>query len=104
MGSDGFCCDMMERNVSREISDVPSQRLILYSARFDEYMLLNSPDSISGICIEYCPWCGQKLPASKRERWFDELDELGIEYSLFDTEQVPEAYLNDEWWKLESRK
>jgi hypothetical protein len=31
-------------------------------------------------------------------RWFAELDALGIEFSLFDTEQVPPEYLTDAWW------
>ncbi len=32
-------------------------------------------------------------------RWFEELDALGIEFSLLDTEQVPPEYLSDDWWK-----
>ncbi len=97
MGFDTFCCDMMARNVSCEGNDVFGNKTIFYSKRFDEYMLPCSESS--GICIEYCPWCGRKLPESKRERWFEELDQLGIDFSLLDTEQVPEAYLSDQWWR-----
>ena len=89
-----FCCQMMHQSVS-------DHKIISYSKRFDEYMIPISQDS--GICLSFCPWCGTKLPESKRELWFEELDRLGIEFSLFDTEQVPSPYLSDEWWKNNTR-
>ncbi len=90
-----FCCDMMARNVC---TDDQEKRLVFYSKRFDEYMLPETDGSGSGILLNYCPWCGNKLPESKRMRWFDELDALGIEFSLLETEQVPPEYLTDAWW------
>ncbi|MBQ7379637.1 MAG: hypothetical protein IJW70_12040 [Clostridia bacterium] len=90
-----FCCDMMESNVY--CADDQEKKPIFYSRRFDEYML---PDTdSSGILLRFCPWCGKKLPDSKRMRWFEELDALGIEISLLETEQVPPEYLSDAWWK-----
>ena len=103
MGFDMYCCEMMKHNVSCECKECVGDKTIFYSKRFDEYMIPVSEDGLSGICIAYCPWCGQKLPESKRERWFEELDEMGIEFSLFDTEQVPEPYLSDEWWKYPNK-
>jgi hypothetical protein len=99
---DTYCCEMMKRNVFCECNENAGDKTIFYSKRFDEYMIPVSEDGLSGICIAYCPWCGQKLPESKRERWFEELDEIGIEFSLFDTEQVPPSYLSDDWWKHKS--
>ena len=99
MGFDMYCCDMMKRNIFREPREDAGDKTIYYSKRFDEYMIPLSDNGISGICIAYCPWCGQKLPESKRERWFEELDGMGIDYSLLDTEQVPPAYLDDTWWR-----
>ena len=99
MGSDLFCCDMMERNISSEQDGFLEDKTIFYSKRFDEYMIPVSEDGLSGICIAYCPWCGKKLPESKRERWFEELEAMGIEFSLFDTEQVPPDYLDNTWWR-----
>ena len=99
VGSDMYCCDMMKHNIFCELSEDVGDKTIFYSKRFDEYMIPLSEDRISGICIAYCPWCGQKLPESKRGRWFEELDEMGIEFSLFDTEQVPPDYLDDTWWR-----
>ena len=74
----------------------------ILTGRYNQLSTLRKKDGISGVCIAYCPWCGQKLPASKRERWFEELDGMGIDYSLFDTERVPEPYLSDAWWKQSS--
>ena len=99
---DTYCCEMMKRNVFCECNENAGDKTIFYSKRFDEYMIPVSEDGLSGICIAYCPWCGQKLPESTRERWFEELDEIGIEFSLFDTEQVPPSYLSDDWWKHKS--
>ncbi len=102
MDFDTYCCEMMKRNVFCECNENAGDKTIFYSKRFDEYMIPVSEDGLSGICIAYCPWCGQKLPESKRERWFEELDEMEIEFSLFDTEQVPPSYLSDDWWKHKS--
>ena len=92
-----FCCDMMARNVY--CADDKEKKLIFYSKRFDEYMIPEAHGTDSGILLCFCPWCGNKLPESKRMRWFEELDALDIEFSLFDTEQVPPEYLSDAWWK-----
>ena len=89
-----LCCDMMAQNVY--FADSTEKKRVYYSGRFDEYMLPCSDGS--GILISHCPWCGKKLPDSKRQRWFEELDALGIEFSLLDTEQVPPQYLSDAWW------
>ena len=102
MDSDLFCCEMMARNATCETGALPADKTVFYSKRFDEYMIPHK-DGISGICIAYCPWCGKKLSASKRERWFEELDGMGIDYSLLDTEQVPPAYLDDTWWRRSNK-
>ena len=96
---DTYCCEMMKRNVFCECNENAGDKTIFYSKRFDEYMIPVSEDGLSGICIAYCPWCGKKLPESKRERWFEELEAMGIEFSLLDTEQVPPDYLDDSWWR-----
>ena len=95
-----FCCDMMSRNVfCADNKELKESKTIFYSKRFDEYLIPVSEDGVSGICMTFCPWCGKKLPESKRKRWFDELDQMGIEFSLFDTTQVPLPYLSDAWWQ-----
>jgi hypothetical protein len=29
--------------------------------------------------IEYCPWCGARLPSSLRDEYFERLEQLGLE-------------------------
>ena len=100
---DTYCCEMMKRNGFCECNENAGDKTIFYSKRFDEYMIPVSEDGLSGICIAYCPWCGKTLPESKRERWFEELEAMGIEFSLLDTEQVPPSYLSDAWWKYPNK-
>ncbi|MCC9602070.1 hypothetical protein LOC67_16020 [Stieleria sp. JC731] len=71
--------------------------LVAYIATFDEYVLPVRDGGPSYIAIKHCPWCGVRVPESKRSRWFDELRELGIKYPI--GADLPEAYTSDAWWK-----
>jgi hypothetical protein len=50
----------------------------------------------SSILIKHCPWCGQTLPDSKRDKWFEEVEKLGIDPW---TEDVPDKYNTDVWFR-----
>lgn len=89
----GFCCSDMETNVSKS-------NLVYYNQVFDEYGLNVIEDNASYILTEYCPWCGERLPLSKRDLWFDELEKLGFENPLFES-NIPEKYKSDAWYKDE---
>lgn len=65
-----------------------------YDPRFDEYTMASGDQRQA---LFYCPFCGGRLPQSKRDRWFDELEALGIT-DPWDGE-VPAAYRSDAWWK-----
>jgi len=71
--------------------------LIYYDERFDEYGLIIHDGGTSYLKIGFCPWCGKKLPVSKRDRWFSELDRLGYD-SPFE-QQIPEQFKTSEWRK-----
>lgn len=64
---------------------------VRYDARFDEYWV-----EAGGArqCLFYCPWCGERLPPSQRERWFEELEALGLD-PLADP--IPDAWLDGTW-------
>jgi len=47
--------------------------LVEYLPKFDEYGIIVHDGGSSIIGIEFCPWCGKKLPPSKRDEWFAEL-------------------------------
>ena len=50
-----------------------------YDARFDEYRVQAGS---ARQLLFYCPWCGEKLPPSQREHWFDELEARGIDPNI----------------------
>lgn len=86
-----FCCENMNNNIN-------DNQMIYYSEVFDEYGINVLEDNCSYILIDFCPWCGKKLPMSKRDRWFAELEEKGFENPLFE-ENIPDNYKTREWWK-----
>lgn len=50
---------------------------ILYDDKFEEYGIpvVDGPtntDHTSYITLNFCPWCGTKLPESKRDAYFNE--------------------------------
>ena len=67
-----------------------------YSEIFDEYGINVLEDNCSSILICFCPWCGKKLPLSKRDKWFKELEEKGFENPLF-ADNIPESYKSGSW-------
>ena len=73
-----------------------SDATVIYNEVFDEYGLLIHDGGNSKILIGFCPWCGKKLPESKRDCWFDELEAIGIE-SPFEQE-IPKKYQTRAWW------
>ncbi len=93
------CCEKMKYFLSNgsKNGQFSSDDIIYYCPEFDEYGIVVHDSGKSYIKIEYCPWCGQKLPDSKRNLWFDELEKLGIENPL--EEDIPEKFKSSEWWE-----
>ena len=87
--SPSYCCTDMAQAVQ-------DASLIHYSEVFDEYGIIFQEDNVSILQIHYCPWCGHKLPDSKREQWFDELESLGYDSPL-SQEHIPERYKSAAW-------
>lgn len=86
-----YCCDDMKENIEKN-------KLLIYSDVFDEFGIRFHEDMLSYLVIRYCPWCGKILPCSKRDLWFDELEELGYDAPLID-DSIPKKYKSSEWWK-----
>ena len=72
--------------------------LAVYVPKFDEYGLIIHDGGTSKINIAFCPWCGTKLPSSKRDRWFEELEKLGFTEPF--EQDIPEKYLSDAWFRF----
>jgi hypothetical protein len=45
---------------------------IIFNEKFREYGIPVLDGGTSYITLDFCPWCGTKLPESKRDAYFDE--------------------------------
>ncbi|MGH7134402.1 MAG: DUF6980 family protein [Pirellulales bacterium] len=84
------CCDAMAAHLADE--DVP----IEYTPRLREYGLRILDGGSARQLIEFCPWCGQRLPESLRNEWVERLEVLGLEPN---DPRVPEEMKTDAWWR-----
>jgi hypothetical protein len=65
------CCERMEERLKLDCSQPEDvfecpDSLVYYADRSNEYGLIVHDGGTSYVVIEYCPWCGAKLPESKR--------------------------------------
>ncbi|MGW5481912.1 DUF6980 family protein [Streptomyces sp. NPDC004008] len=93
------CCAAMTDRVNRECERhddafASPDALILFTARFREYGLVVHDGGTSSIGIDFCPWCGQRLPESQRDRWFEELESRGIDPW---NDEIPAEFQDDRW-------
>lgn len=112
------CCERMDKAVSYVCEMHPNwqdcpDNLITYDGQWDQYGLIihnwGIPDldddtdepvafwPRSYVVIAFCPFCGTRLPESKRDRWEAELEQLG--YDFDGDEPLPAAYQTNEWWR-----
>lgn len=62
-------CNKLKGFTSEDFDNVDTP--IIHVKRFDEYGIKIWDGGSSFIQIEFCPWCGERLPESKRDQWFD---------------------------------
>ena len=90
-----YCCKDMDQFVNDKRDPIE------YNFVFREYFI-SIKYSNNIIRLSYCPWCGEKLPESLRDKFFDVLEEeYGLELSIgeLDDERIPKEFQSDEWWK-----
>lgn len=66
-----------------------------YDPKFGEFYIV-VPESAGYIALNYCPWCGMKLPRSLRDEWFDRIFALGLDGP--EDPRVPADMHSDAWW------
>lgn len=68
-----------------------------YSPMVDEYQLLIHDGELGGsetrLTIDYCPFCGTRVPPSRRDERWDRLEALGREW-----DQAPDEMNRYGWW------
>nr|WP_253307484.1 hypothetical protein [Rickettsia endosymbiont of Ceutorhynchus assimilis] len=98
-----FCCqNFPSKKDGRFISfyDTRTEETIIeYYPPHREYMTVHGKDI--GCYIQYCPWCGTKLPKELSDEWYDILEK---EYNITDPigeerSKVPAEFWTGEWWK-----
>jgi hypothetical protein len=72
--------------------DIP----LVYNDLFREYSIPIQEGGSSFMLIEFCPFCGTKLPESLRDEWFDRLDHLGLEPG---SPELPLDMRSGAWWR-----
>lgn len=87
------CCAEMARHL------LDGDVAIVYVDHLREYGIRILDGGSSFQLVQFCPWCGTRLPASVRDAWFKKLDELGLEP---EDPAVPEDMRSGLWWR--SRK
>jgi hypothetical protein len=94
------CCEGMRAQLdhAEDPWDDPDA-VVVYTAEFDEYGLPVRDGGTSMVVIGFCPWCGGRLPESRRDAWFDEMERLGLDPW---TDEVPEDFRSDAWWRGET--
>ena len=79
--------------------------MIYFSARFREYGIpVKNCEKIASsyITINVCPWCGKRLPSSKRDEWFDRLRKMGYNSPL--SQKIPSQFESDDWYSKKKRR
>ncbi len=102
-----ICCEDMKNNMYSIFEDASNieieqtDKTVYYCSKFDEYGIPiydgENGAANSYVLIDYCPWCGKRLPSSKRDEWFSALEKLGIENPL-EVENIPEKFKTSEWF------
>ena len=98
---ENHCCkDMMNAvNFKCDQHEDPFEcpdALVFYDKVFNEYGIIVHDGGGSVREISFCPWCGAKLPASRRDLWFDTLEEMGFDDPL--EQDIPPEFNSDEWY------
>lgn len=95
------CCEQMTQQVNSywPLAESPllgsTDQRVYWSSVFDEYGLICQP-SAEILRIHFCPFCGARLPDSKRDAWFAKLQETG--WQGWD-DPIPKEMLHRGWDK-----
>ena len=69
-----------------------------YSPKVREFFLRVRPGSAVHQTLAFCPFSGKAFPEPLRDRFFDELEALGLIDGLADVERAPAEFQSEAWW------
>jgi hypothetical protein len=98
---DQHCCLDMAHAIAHPVLTLHQgpNRVLDWSARWDEYRIPMPYDGYSSTLIRHCPFCGARLPESKAQRWREALWSLG--YDDPGEDEIPPEFHTDRWWREE---
>jgi hypothetical protein len=72
-----------------------------YDDRFREFFVKDAPGE-AAMVFAYCPFCGQPLPTSMRQDWFETLEQRGIDVDILEASapRVPADMRDGAWWRV----
>lgn len=96
------CCSAMTKALEHHCAEHSNRfecpdALISYYDKFDEYGLIIHDGGTAVSSIDYCPYCGKKLPESKRDLWFDTLESMG--YDDPTEQEIPSEFQSGDWYR-----
>ena len=98
MKNNMYCVDESCMVTENSVED----KMVYFSSKFNEYGLPihdgENGRATSYILIQYCPWCGKKLPESRRDEWFDRLAKLGFDTPFDQLDKIPLEFKSSEWY------
>jgi hypothetical protein len=87
------CCETMLYAV--RAGDLPVE----YIRKYREWGISYVDGGSAIQMIQFCPWCGCKLPESLRDEWFDRIERLGFDPGDL---RIPAQMQDDRWWKVKA--
>jgi hypothetical protein len=84
------CCVQMRDAIDDDDNPID------YTPKFREVGVRVLDEGLSHILLAFCPWCGEKLPSSLRNEWFDELERRHIDPHGKD---IPTDFRDERWYK-----
>ena len=90
MSKINVCCSEMQKAV--QASETP----VISIPKFRETGIRILDGGSSYLEIKFCPWCGQSLPKSLRNVWFDRLEQMGLDPIGQD---IPAEYSDERWYE-----
>jgi len=104
INADEHCCLQMAARIGLGRAARPDLPVVVWLPYWNEYLIpvagglsLSQRGHWNREPMDYCPWCGARLPRSLRDDWYRRLYALG--YDDPGEQDVPEIFNSDGWWR-----